>query len=812
MGSFLIEDLRFALRALGKHRTFAVAALLSVTLGIGANTAIFSLIDALLLQPLPVREPARLVELSTVDPRNPGRWMVSYLNYKDYRDRSTVFSSLLVSAILMVNVTRGGGAQQVVGEIASANYFATLGVQPVVGRGFLEEEDRVPGARPAAVIGYGLWKRVYGGDPQVTARTIELNRRRYQIVGVAPDGFHGIDSLYATEVWVPTMMYEQVLPFPKSMHLRRAFVFTAVGRLRPGVSAAQAQAGMLAVSRELQREYPQENAGLQVKLSPLGEASRETGAASGIARAGTVLLIVSGLVLGIACANVANLSLERGAARSKEIAVRLAMGASRWRLARQLLTESLTLAALGGGLGMLLGHWGSRVLWAFRPVRFGHFYARPSLDGRVLLYSLGATALTGLLFGAIPAWRAGRSDLASDLKERGSGGAGRRGRAELRFALVAGEIALSVVALSGALLFLRSLSVATDADPGFDAGRLGIVLFNVADAGYDETRGRAYERRALEAAAATPGVDAASLAKDQPLLVSTARHVMRPGVDSGQGRVTLSGVVAAGYFHTLRIPILEGRDFGVSDGKSSARVAIVNEAAARWFWPGQDAVGKAIEFGGEKLPVEIIGVAGNSHYRSLTDAPEPVVYLSIEQYYFPTAVVYVHTAGKPDAVVADAGRRLQALDRNVPVEWEGVRTTIRDTLWAQTLTATLLTGFGLLALVMAGVGIYGVVAYSVERRVREFGIRSALGATPWNIRGMIVRQCARLVGVGVPAGLLLSLTAARAVRGMLFGVGPSDGVTFILAPAMLAAVALIACWIPGTRAARISPACALRDE
>jgi predicted permease len=808
----VIEDLRFALRALGKHRTFAVAALLSVTLGIGANTAIFSLIDALLLQPLPVREPERLVALSTVDPKNPGPWRVSYLNYKDYRDRNTVFSSLLVSSLLSANFTGGGEAQQLVGEIVSANYFATLGVQPVVGRGFLAEEDRVPGARPVAVIGYGLWKRVYGGDPQVTARTIELNRRRYQIVGVAPQGFHGIDSLYATEVWVPAMMYEQVLPFPKFVNMRRAFVFTAVGRLRPGVSAAQAQAGMQAIARELQREYPQENAGLEVKLSPLAEAERETGASGGIARAGTVLLIVSGLVLAIACANVANLSLARGAARSKEIAVRLAMGASRGRLARQLLTESLTLAALGGGLGLLLGHWGSRALWAFRPVQFRHFYARPSLDATVLLYSLGATALTGLLFGAIPAWRAGRSDLAGDLRERGSGAACGRGRTELRFVLVAGEIALSVVALSGASLFLRSLSAATQADPGFDAGRLGIVLFNAADAGYDETRGRAYERQALETAAATPGVDAASLAKDQPLLVSTARHVMRPGVDSGQGRVTLSGVVSVGYFHTLRIPLLEGRDFDERDERSGPRVAIVNEAAARWFWPGEDAVGKSIEFGGENLPVEIIGVVRNSHYRSLDDLPEPVVYLSIEQYYFPTAVVYVHTAGKPDAVAAEVRRRLQAVDRNVPLESEGVRTTIRDTLWAQTLTATLLTGFGLLALLMAGIGVYGVVAYSVEQRAREFGIRSALGATPWSIRGMIVGQCAGLVAVGVPAGLLISLVAARAVRGMLFGVSASDGVTFILAPSILAVVALIACWIPGARAARISPASALREE
>jgi len=808
----VIEDLRFALRTLTKHHTFAVAALLSVALGIGANTTIFSLMDALLLQPLPIREPARLLALTTVDPRNPGLWFCSYPNYKDYRDRNTVFSSLLVSSLMSVNLTGHGDAQRLVGEIASANYFSTLGVQPVVGRGFLPEEDQVPGARPVAVIGYALWKRGFGGDPHVTSRTIGLNRRQYQIVGVAPEGFHGIDSLYAAEVWVPMMMYEQVLPYPKWFHLRRAFVFTSVGRLRPGVSQAQADAGMLAISRDLEREYPDDNAGLRVKLTSLAEASRDPQAKSSIEHAGRLLLIVSGLVLMIACANVANLLLARGAARSKEIAVRLALGASRWRLARQLFTESLVLAALGGGMGLLLAHWAGEALWAFRPVQFRHFYARPAADAAVLLYAVGASALTGLLFGLLPAWRASRADLAVDLKERGSQPAGGRHRSELRFVLVAGEVAFSVVALIGASLFLRSLNAATHANPGFDAAELGIVIFNAADAGYDEARGRAFQRRAVEVAAATPGVDAASLAKDQPLLVSSARHLLRPGLDSGQGRVTLTGVIWPGYFNTLRIPVLEGRDFSRQDGADSPRAAIVNQAAARLFWPGGRAVGKVIEFGGENLPVEIVGVVRNAHYQGLNDAPAPLVYLSLEQYYFPTTVVYVHTAGNPDAVAAEVRRRLQAMDRNLLLESEGVRTTIRDTLWEQTLSATLLAAFGALALLMATIGIYGVVAYSVEQRVREFGIRMAVGATPRNIQGMILRECSRLVVAGVAAGLLISLAASRAIRSMLFGVSPADGFTFILVPSVLAVVAMLACWIPGLRVVRISPSRALREE
>jgi predicted permease len=808
----VIEDLRFALRALTKHHTFAVAALLSVALGIGANTTIFSLLDALLLQPLPIREPARLLALSTVDTRNPGHWFCSYPNYKDYRDRNTVFSSLLVSSLVTVNLTGHGNAQRLVGEIASANYFATLGVQPVVGRSFLPEEDQSPGARPVAVIGYGLWKRVYGGDPQVTSRTIGLNRRLYQIVGVAPEGFHGIDSLYAAEVWVPMMMYEQVLPFPRWVGMRRAFAFTSVGRLRPGVSQAQAEAEMLSISRALELEYPEDDSGLRVKLTSLAEASRDPQVRTNIEHAGGLLLVVSGLVLVIACANVANLLLARGAARSKEIAVRLALGASRWRLARQLFTESLVLAALGGGLGLLLSHWAGEALWAARPVQFRHFYARPAASGTVLLYAVGASVFTALLFGLIPAWRASRADLAADLKERGSHPAGGRGRSRLRFALVAGEVALSVVALTGASLFLRSLRAATHADPGFDAGQVGIVVFNATDAGYDEARGRAFERHAVEAAAATPGVDAASMAKDQPLLVSTARHLLRLGQDTGQGHVTLTGVIWPGYFRALRIPVLAGRDFNDQDDAKSPRVAMVNQAAEKLFWPGQEAVGKVIEFGGENLPVQVVGVVRDAHYQGLDDPPSPLVYLSLEQYYFPSAVVYIHTAGNPDVVAAEVRRRLLAMDRNLLLESEGVRTTIRDTLWAQTLSATLLAGFGLLAVLMATIGIYGVVAYTVEQRVREFGIRMAVGATPGSIQGMLLREGGTLVAAGLAAGVLISLAASRTVRSMLFGVTPSDPITFILVPSLLALVAMLACWIPGLRAVRISPSRALREE
>jgi predicted permease len=810
-----LQDLRYSLRALGKARGFAIAAVLSLGLGIGANTTIFTLVNAVLLRPLPVEEPERLVAVGTLDPRNPGVWPCSYPNYQDYRDHNQVFSSLLLYSAITLNLTGFGEPQLVTGQIVSGNYFAALGVQPVVGRGFRPEEDASPGAYPVAVIGYGLWTRQFGRDPRVTTRTISLNGRAYSIVGVAPPTFQGLNELTGAEVWVPMMMYAQVHPNAAWVDQRRFLLFSVVGRLKTGISLQQAEAGMQSIAQDLERQYPKDNEGRRVKLTPVSEAAISPQIRPAVTSAGTVLMIISALVLLIACANVGNLLLARAAGRSKEIALRLALGASRWRLVRQLLTESMLLALLGGAAGLVLARWARDILWSMRPAMFTYAGVHLDLDGRVLGYTLAISVLTGILFGLAPALRATSGDLASDLSERnGQAETSLKGR-RTRSVLVVGQVALSVVALVGAGLFVLSLRNANSIGPGFDAARLGVVAFNVGEQGYNEGRGREFERQALERAAAVSGVVSATLAKDVPFHVSLARTVLLEGQEdtaAGKGRFTLMSVVWPGYLRTVGIPILRGRDFSLLDTATTPHVVIVNEATAMAYWPGENPVGKRIRFFGDNAPAEVVGVARNANYQAIGERPQALIYGSLIQYYFPTAVLYVRTEGDPEAVSAAVRREVQRLDRNLLLQSESIGGMIRESLWAQRLSAGLLSLFGGLALVLAAVGIYGVVSYSVNRRVREIGVRMALGATPADIQAMILREGVRLVAIGVLAGIVIALSASHAVESMLFATSPRDAATFVLVPSILTLVAVLACWFPAVRATRIEPARALREE
>jgi predicted permease len=581
------------------------------------------------------------------------------------------------------------------------------------------------------------------------------------------------------------------------------------------VGLPQAEAGIESIAQDLEGQYPQDNQGRRVKLTPVSEAAISPQIRPVIASAGTVLMIISALVLLIACANVANLLLARAAGRGKEITLRLALGASRWRLVRQLLTESALLALLGGATGLVLARWARDILWSMRPPMFTYAGARLDLDGRVLSYALAISLLTGILFGLAPALRATSGDLARDLKERtGQAESSLKGR-RARSVLVMGQVALSVVALVGAGLFVRSMQNAGRIDPGFDAARLGVVVFNVGDQGYNEGRGREFERQALERAAAVPGVVSATLAKDVPFHVSLARTVLLEGQEdtaAGKGRFTLMSVVWPGYLRAVGIPLLRGRDLSPLDTATTPRVAIVNEAAAMAYWPGENPIGKRLRFFGDNAPAEVVGIARNANYQAIGERPQALIYGSLIQYYFPTAVLYVRTEGDPEAVAAAVRREVQRLDRNLLLQSESIDGIIRESLWAQRLSAWLLGVFGGLALVLAAIGIYGVVSYSVNRRVREIGVRMALGATPAEVQRLILREGIRLVAMGVAAGMAMALGGSRAVAGMLFATSPRDAATFVLVPSILALVAVLACWFPAVRATRIDPAVALRDE
>ncbi len=810
----IFDDVRYGLRGLTKNRGFALAAVFSLALGIGANTTIFTLLNAIFLRPLPVRDPANLVALFTTDPRIPGQLLCSYPNYQDYRDHNTVFSSLLLYSALTVNLTGRGDPQLLMGQLVTANYFTTLGVNPVLGRGFREEED-LPGASPVAVISDALWKRLFDGSPDVTRRTLEISGHPYTIVGVAPAGFHGLSQLYGADVFLPFSGFSRVYPNPGSLAQRRALLFAAVGRLKPGVGIHQAESAMQSLAQDLERQYPRENQGRRVNLTTVAEAALNARTRPVVSQAGAVLMTIAALVLLIACANVANLLLARATGRHKEIAIRLAMGASRWRLIRQLLTESVLLAIAGGGGGLVLAGWARDVLWALRPPVFNHAGFRLELDSQVLLFTAGISLATGVLFGLTPALRATRANLATDLKERASAPAGFHRMWHPRAVLVMAQVAFSLVALIGAGLFARSLRSAGQIDPGFDAAHLGIVVYNVTDQAYNEGRGREFHEQVREKAAAVHGVISAALARDTPFRVASSRTVLLQGQDNavaGQGRSTLTSVVSPGYFQTLGIPLLRGRDFRVTDTKNSPRVAVVNATAAAAYWPGQDAVGQHISFAGEGLPVEVVGVVRTANYQAIAEQPQAMVYLSLVQYYFPTAVLYVRTAGDPEAIAGTVRREVQTLDRNLLLQVESLETSIRELLWAQRLSAGVLAVFGGLALLLATIGIYGVISYSVRQRTREIGVRLALGATVGDVRAMILREGVRLVAIGVASGGAVSLAAAGSVGSMLFIKNPRDVLTFTLVPAALVLVGVLACWIPVIRAAHIDPSVALRDE
>src|SRR5215831_18734779 len=745
----LIADVRYALRALVRNRGFTLVAVSSLALGVGANTTIFTLLNAIFIRPMPVRDPASLVAVFTTDQRIPGQLATSYPNYRDYRDHNTVFSSLLLYTAVTTNLTGRGDPQLLMAHLVSGNYFDTTGVRPILGRGFLPEEDARPGAVPVAILSYALWLRVYGGDRRVNDATIQLNGIPHRIVGVAPDGFRGLHQLYGADVFVPLAMYPQIFPIPGMVTSRRTLAFAMAGRLKPGMTIAQAQSGMQSLARELEHEYPYDNRGRSVRLVSLREAALSERMRPVMSRAGTVLMAIASIVLLIACGNVANLLLARSAARQREMAVRLAMGSGRALIIRQLVTESVILSLIAGGCGLLVARWARDLLWSLRPPAFNRAAFRLDLDGRVLFFTLGVSILTGILFGLAPALRSANPNLATDLKERGSasGGLGRIWQA--RSLLVIAQVAFSLIALTGAGLFARSLRNAVRIDTGFDTPHLGLIAFNVNDQGYNEARGSDYMQHVLERAANIPGVESATIAHDLPFHVSSMRTVQLEGQEN---RPTLTAMVHPGYFQTMCIPLLRGRDFTMQETKTARRTAIVNEAAAAAFWPNQDALGKPLNLIGEVEPLQVIGVARNANYQEIGESPKPLIYVSLLQYYTPTAVLYFRTAGDPANVLATVKREMQILDRNFLLQAETLDVTIRELLWVQRLSAGLLAVFGSLALVLSTIGIYGVIAYSVRQRTREIGVRIALGASSTDVRRQILREGMRLVAIGIVAG------------------------------------------------------------
>jgi putative ABC transport system permease protein len=824
----LLKDVRYGVRSFLKRPGFTGIAVITLALGVGANTAVFSLINSLLLRPLAAERPDELFAVSRGDGAGPP---ASYPDYLYYRDRNQVFSGLAASAQAPINFggfDSGGGEQSggvIMGEIVSGDYFRTLGVNAAMGRTLSPEDDQPGSANPVAVISHRFWQNRLGAASDVIGKTLTLNGHGFTVVGVMPESFTG--TLFTPHVWAPLAMQAQLMPgAPDRLHDHRDNWLGLIGRLKPAVAPEQAAAALNALDGQLRQQYadlerPREETALSL-LSTRGVTLPH------IRRMITILSTFAALVVGavllIACANVANLQLARATARRREIAVRLALGASRWRLIRQLLTESLLLAILSAVAGVIVASWALSLLIKFAPT-VGVFTFAPDLrlDGRVFVFTLAMSLLTGVIVGLAPALQASKSDLVLALKDESgnvSGGRSRRSRLfGLRGLLVSAQVAISLVLLVTTGLFIRSSMIAATTDPGFDTQNGLVLTLDLGLQDYTETRGKQFQQELKERLAALPGVKAVSLASYVPLSPGDPQAEVRiegaePAPESNQDLVGTMAV-DSDYFQTMGTPLLRGRNFGSADREDSPRVAIINETMAKRYWPGVEAVGKRLRLGAAAdAPLrEVVAIVKDSKWRHLGEPPRAIVYRPISQTWSPLSSFVVRTAGPPSAVLAQVRREVQRLDPNLPVQ--ALRTLpehVAEALWPARLGAGLLAVFGLLALMLAAVGLSGVIAYLVSQRTREIGIRLALGAQAGDVLKLVIWQGLRLTLSGVVIGLLGAFAVTRLLQNLLYGLSPTDPLTFLAITSLLVAVALLACYIPARRATKVNPLVALRYE
>lgn len=821
----LWQDIRHGARVLWKSPGFSAIAILSLALGIGANTTIFTVVNAVLLNPLPVKDISRLVQLDTIDTKthvgfaNATKLGMSFPNFQDYQRQNEVFAG--VSCIVPLPLSWSGGAEprQVNGNMVSANYFDVLGLQPARGRFFLPDEDTKPSGNNVAILSHAFWVNKMGSDPNIVGKIMQLNAMPYTVIGVAPRGFKGTFAFAgAEEIWVPTSMYPQILSgLIKDFFNDRRFLSTfVIGRLKPGISQGEAEASLRTVASRLESEYPKDNSGRSVALTPLAQAATGANTHDQIALAGVLMMTVVGIVLLIACVNLANLLLARAAKREKEMSLRAALGASRNRLLRQMFTECMMLSFLGGVAGLAVAYAGRSLLWTFRPPFIEQNDLDLSLDSHVLLFTLGVALLTGLLFGAAPALKASVPNLMDALKLGGRGGSVSWKRNTLRSMLVISEIAISLIALVGAGLFIRSMRQAQRVDPGFESKKLFAMSFDLGAMHYDEDHAQQFYRLAVERAATIPGVKFATIASNAPLGGGFARTVFPEGQDETTGfRGTLTELddVTPGFFETLRIPLRKGRVFTDGDRKTTASVAVINQAMAQRFWPDQDAIGKRFHFFGDATLLQVVGIVGNTTVNNIGEEPVPLAYLPIAQAYSPAVTLQVGTEGRPEAVISGVRSGVQSLDPNLAItNVLTIDEMMNQGLWAPRMGAAMLSVFGGLALILAALGVYGVLSYSVSQQTQEIGIRMAMGAVRGDVLRLVIGQGLKLAVVGLFLGISVALFLTRQLASLLYGIKAYDPVTFGAVALLLIVVAFLACYIPALRATRVDPLVALRYE
>jgi putative ABC transport system permease protein len=800
---------------LAKNSGFTAVAVLTLALGIGANSTIFSWINSTLLNPIPgVARSSEIISLTRGERENPTP-PFSYLDYRDLRDANRSFSGLLAFHMNSFGLTGVGEPVRVWGELVSANYFDVLAVRPVLGRGFLPREEQKPSGAPVVVLSYGLWQRQFGGDPAIIGKTISINKYLLTVVGVAPRDFQGAMPGLRSDLWAPLMMD---LMSSGDWRLPRDSPWLNVfGKLRPQVGLRQAQEEMNLLMHHIVEEYPDAHRGPNdIALDPLWRSP--FGASGYLCALLPMLMAIAGVVLLLASANVANLLLVRSVARRREFAIRLSVGASRWRLVRQLLVESFLLALAGGSIAMLVTTWTCGMFADLIPS--AALFATPisfdlRADRTVFLATLAISALTSVVFGILPALRASSLAPVTVLKEETGSASGTLRKARLSNALVVAQIALSLLLLISAGLFIRSLKAAQRFDPGFDPNHVLLASYDLAPVGYSDAQGIAFDQQLLAKVQSLPGVQSATLADWLPLgynkkstTLELEGYVSQPHelLDINLARV------APNYLGMMRIPLVAGRDFTLEDTEKSQPVAVVNQALADRYWPKEEALGKRVH--AESNWYTVVGVARNSKVHRLNEPPQPLLYLPLFQDFDrEDTTLQARVSGDPMAFTTAVENAVHELNSDLPLF--GV-TTLRSQAeiasTAERIVATLAGAFGLLALVLAAVGIYGVISYTTRQRVHEIGIRMALGAERNDVLLLVLRQGVPLTLIGLAVGLGASMLLTRLVRSKLFGVTATDPLTFAGVTVLLCAVALLACYIPARRATKVDPMVALRHE
>jgi predicted permease len=812
----LPSDLRVAVRTLARRPVFTAAVVLTLGLGIGATSTIFSAINALLFTPLPVAEPERLLNIYTTDSTGAGYGASSYPDFRDLRDGTRLFDGIVGYSGLLTTLTgTDGKAPQVLfGELVTGNYFSVLGVPLAIGRGFLAEEDRTPGTHPVVVLSHGLWQRRFGSDPTILGRSIRLNGQLFTVVGVAAPTFSGL--LFrglSADLWAPAMMMGQLRK--DQLENRAEHWMFLKGRLAAGITETRAVAALREFGHALAREHAETNRGrtftavrtTSVAVNPEGDRAIYLGS--------VILLAMVGLVLLIVCTNLANLMLARTAARRREMAVRVALGASRGRLVRQLLTEATVLALAGGLVGLLIAFGLSRALSTFQPPLPVPLSLRVGIDARVVGFTALASLLAGVMFGLAPALEAGRQSLTPSL----SGATlvtTRRGRfGRLRTAFLLPQLALSLVLLVVAGLFIRSVANAGRVDAGFDLTHTALVALDLRLDGYDEARARAFYEGLSRRLGEAPGVAGLTVTDRIPLDLygnqSTTIEVPSPGTDAPAGHTVQYARVDAAYFETLNVPLVRGRGFRIEEIEQRAPVAVVSSHTAARLWPAGDGLGARLRLEDGRL-VEVVGIAADTKVQTLGESPQLFLYLPFDARYARLLRLIVRTSGDPAGLVPLLRREITALDPAVGIFEARTLSQHLDTmLFPYRAAAGLASMLGLLGLLVAAVGLYGVVAFGVAQRTREFGIRMALGARAADVLRLVLGESLRVVIVAAAVGLALAIVTGHLLASVLFGIGPGDPVTMVTVTLLLGAVALLASWLPARRATAVAPAEALRE-